>query len=198
MVCSNRRRGVFTANLCLFCRAHLFLFLRTNFQGRVGNLFYNSCHHLLNLLLLYNLYNTRVVGREHCLWTGIALRTIPSGLPILGVVFPGRSRLSYGTSPNLWVQNKFIKLRQSAQSTCFRPAEFFGEFFSEPPFNLFRFLRDVLLSYCRIECVFRLTVPYNFLVSLSKRPLIFYSIFSQSWHDSERKFLSAVNTDMDF
>ena len=37
-----------------------------------------------------------------------------------------------------------------------RPAEFFGKFFIDPPFNIFKNLGDVILSHSRIKFVLRL------------------------------------------
>ena len=82
----------------------------------------------MSLFLLWIVQITRVVGREHCLGTGIAKETIPSGFPVFQVVVPGCSGNSYGTSPNLWVQKKLVKLEQSTQNTCLRPTEFFESF----------------------------------------------------------------------
>ena len=77
-------------------------------------------------------------------------------------LFPDVFRNSYGTNPNLWAQKKFIKFRHSTRNTWIRLPEFFGKFISDSPFNLFRNLRDVLLSHSRIKCVLGLTVPCIF------------------------------------
>ena len=53
--------------------------------------------------------------REYRFGTVIAQGTIPSGFPVFWVAAPGCSRNSYRTSPNLWVQKKFVKLRQSTK-----------------------------------------------------------------------------------
>ena len=107
-----------------------------------------------------------MAGREHRFGTGIAYRTIPSGFPVFWAVVPGCCRNSYGTSPNLWVQKEFIKFRQRTQNAWLRPVEFLGKFFSDPPFNFFRNLRDVLLGHSRIEFVLGLTVPCFYGVPL--------------------------------
>ena len=86
----------------------------------------------------------------------------PKWVPIFWVVVPGYSRNSYGTSPNFWVQNKFIKSRQSTQNAWLRPAEIFGKFFSDPLFNFSKNLGDLLLSHSRVKCGLWLTVPSIF------------------------------------
>ena len=61
---------------------------------------------------------------------------IPSGLPVFRIIVYGRSRNSYGTSPNLWVQKKPIKLRQGTQDTWLCFAKFFREFLGYSPIDL--------------------------------------------------------------
>ena len=41
-------------------------------------------------------------------------------------------------SPNLWVQKKIIKFRQSTQNAWLRPAKFLWKLFSDLPFSCFR------------------------------------------------------------
>ena len=89
------------------------------------------------------------------------LRNDPQWVPCFWAVVPGCSGSSYGASPNLWVQKKFIKFRQSARNAWLRLAEFFGNSFSDSPFNFFRILGDVLLSHSWIKCVLCLTVPLH-------------------------------------
>ena len=127
---------------------------------------------------------------EHRFGTGIIQGTIPSGFPVFWVAVPGCSRNGYGTSPNFWVQKKFIKLRQSTQNTWLRPAEFFWKFFRYSLFDLFRNLGDVFLSHFWIQCVMWLTVPCtfrcfsrnwaNFLLFL-KVATVLREKFSQLW-----------------
>ena len=59
------------------------------------------------------------------LWDRDCLKTIPSGFPVFWFIFPGCSRNSYGTGPNLWVQKKFSKLRQGTKNAGLRAAEIF-------------------------------------------------------------------------
>ena len=117
---------------------------------------------LISVRILFHLwviYNTTVMRRDSRFGAGIVWGTIPIVFPISWVAVPGCSRNGYGTSPNLWVQKKFVKLRQSTQDTRLRPTEFFWEFFSYSPFDLFRNLGNVFLSHFWIKCVLRLTVP---------------------------------------
>ena len=51
-VCFNCRMGVLTAELWLICGARILLLSRRNLRGAVGNLFLNSCHHVMCLLLV--------------------------------------------------------------------------------------------------------------------------------------------------
>ena len=64
---------------------------------------------------------TRVMRKVPHFGVGIVWGAIPSGLPVFWITVPGNSRNSYGTSPNLWVQKKPVKLRQGSQDTwlCF-------------------------------------------------------------------------------
>ena len=55
--------------------------------------------------------------RDHRFGTWIVWGTIPIGFPVSWVAVPGWSRNGYGTSPNLWVQKKFVKFRQNTQNT---------------------------------------------------------------------------------
>ena len=57
-----------------------------------------------------------MIGREHRFGTRIAQGTIPSWFSVFWAAVSGCSRNRYGTSPNLWVQKKFIKLGQSTQN----------------------------------------------------------------------------------
>ena len=66
--------------------------------------------------------------RDSCFGAGIVWGTIPTGFPVPWVAVPGCSRNDYGTSPNLWVQKKFVKFRQRTQNTWLRTAEFFWKF----------------------------------------------------------------------
>ena len=79
------------------------------------------------------------------LGTGIVWGTVPIGFPISWVTGPGCSWSGYGTTtPNLWVRKKFVKFRQSTQSTGLRPFESIWEFFfSYCPFDLFRNLGNI-------------------------------------------------------
>ena len=144
--------------------------------------------------------------RAHHFGTGIVWGTIPSGFPVYWVAVPWSSRNGYGTSPYLWVQKKHVKFRQGTQNTRLRPTEFFWEFFSHSPFNLFRDLGDVFLSHSWIKCVLWLTVPGNFRC-FSRIPLILEGVplipegvplIPQSCHDTEGKVQSAVKTELKF
>ena len=83
------------------------------------------------------------------------------GFPVSWVAVPGCSQNGYGTSPNLWVQKKFVKIRQSTQNTGLRPTEFFWEFFSYSLFDLFRNLGDVFLGHFWIKRVLRLVKGFS-------------------------------------
>ena len=72
---------------------------------------------VMRIFLLRIVQVTRVVGGEHRFGTRIAEGTISSGFPVFLVVVPGCSRNNYGTGPNLWVQKKLVKHRQSTQNT---------------------------------------------------------------------------------
>ena len=87
---------------------------------------------VMSLFLLWIVWITRVISREHHFVTGIAWGTIPSGFPVFGVVVTGCSRNNYGKSPNLWVQKKLTRLRRSTKNAWLRPTEFFGKFSKWP------------------------------------------------------------------
>ena len=134
--------------------------------------------------------------RNDCFGTGIVWGTIPSGFPVFWVAVPGCSPNGYGTSPNLRIQKKFIKVRQSTQNTRHRPAEFFRKFFSYSPFDLCRNLGDVFLSHFWIKCVLWLTVLCIF--RRFSRNCRYFSFFPSSCQDTEGKVLSAVKTELKF
>ena len=119
-----------------------------------------------------------------------------SGCPVFWVIVPGCSPNSCGTSPNLWVQKKLIKLKQSTQHTWLRPADYLWKFFSDSLFNVFTNPGDVLLCNFWIKCVLRLTVPC-FFRCFSRNFRSFYLI-PQSWHDSEGNVMSVVKTELIF
>ena len=151
------------------------------------------------LFHLWAIQITRVMRRDHRFGTGIVCGTIPNGFPVSWVAVSGCSgcsRNGYGTSPNLWIQKKFIKIRQSTQNARLRPAEVFWKFFSYSPFDLFRNLGDVILSHFWIKCVLWLTVPCIF--RCFSRNCRQFSLIPQSCHATQRKVLSAVKTDMKF
>ena len=133
--------------------------------------------------------------RDHRFGVGIVWGTIPIGFPVSWVAIPRCSRNGYGRSPNLWLQKKFVNFRQSTQNTRLRPTEFFWEFYSYSPFDLFRNLGDVFLSHFWIKRVLRLTVPDIF--RCSSQNCRQFSI-PQSCHDTEVKVLSAVKTELKF
>ena len=137
-----------------------------------------------------------MIGREHSFGTGFAYRAISSGFPLFWVLVRGKSRNSYGTNSNLWVQKKVIKVRQSTQNARHRPAESFWKFSSDSPFNLFKNLGDVLLSHLWIKCVLRQTVSCIFRCFSRKCRQLY--LIPQSCHDSEGKDLSVVKTELIF
>ena len=71
--------------------------------------------------------------RERRFGTGIVWGTIPSGFLVFWLPVSRFSRNGYVTSPNLWVQKKFIKPRQSTQNRWLRPAELFWKFLATLP-----------------------------------------------------------------
>ena len=111
------------------------------------------------LFHLWAVWRTRVMRRESHFGIGIVQGMIPSGFPVFWVAVPGCSRKGYGTSPNLWVEKKLVKFWQSTQDTRLCPTEFFWEFFSFSPFDLFRNLGDVFLSHFWTKCVLWLIIP---------------------------------------
>ena len=125
---------------------------------------------------------------------GIVWLTILIGFPVSWVAVPGCSWSGYGKNPNLWVQKKFAKFRQSTQNTGFRLPEFFWEFLSYSPFDLFKNLADVFLSHFWIKCILRLTVPGFF--RCFSRICCQFSLVPQSCHDTEGKVLSAVKIEL--
>ena len=100
---------------------------------------------LIQLVYWYDRQTTPLPDKGY-LWND------PSGLLIFCVVVSRCSGNNYGTRPNLWVQKKFIKLRQSTQNAWLRPAKFVGKNFSKPPFNFFRNLSVLLFSHPRTQC----------------------------------------------
>ena len=136
------------------------------------------------------------MGRDSRFGTGIVWGTIPIEFPVSWVAVPGCSRNDYGTSPNLWVQKKFVKLWQSTQNTRLCPTKFFWEFFSYPPFDLFKNLGDVFLSHFWIKRVLRLTVPGIF--RCFSRDCCYISLIPQSCHGTRGKVLSAVTNELKF
>ena len=130
--------------------------------------------------------------REHFFGSGFVEGTIPSGFPVFWVAVPGCSRNGYGTSPNLSVQKKFIKFKQSTQNTWLRPAEFFWKFISYSRFDFLRNLGDILLSPFWVQCVVWRTVPC--FLRCFPRNCRYFSLLLQSCPDTELKVLSAVKT----
>ena len=78
---------------------------------------------------------------------------------VFWVAVPRCSRNGYGTTPSLWVQKKIVTLWQGTQDTRLSPTEFLREFFGHSPFDFFRNLGNILLSYFWVNCVPWLSVP---------------------------------------
>ena len=114
----------------------------------------------------------------------------------VGSRFPESLFLDVPGSLYLWVQKRFVKFRQSTQNTRLRPCEFFWEFFSYFPFDLFRDLWDEFLSHFWIKSVLRLTVPG--ILRCSSRHCCFFSLIPQSCLDTEGKAMSTVKTELKF
>ena len=110
---------------------------------------------------------------------------IPSGFPIFWVAVPGCSRKGYGESPNFWVQKKFVRFWPSTQTTRLRPTEFFQEFFSYSPFDLFKNLGDLFLSHFEVMSVLWSTVPGIF--RCFSRNCRSFSLILQRCHDNFRE-----------
>ena len=120
----------------------VFFLAKTSCKRKAQKLtYYVPLHEVMSLSLHWIILIIRVLSGEQRFGTGIDYETISSGFPVFWVVVRGCSRKSYGTSPNLWVLKKIFKLKQSNEKAWFRPAEFFGTFFSDLSFNFFRNLK---------------------------------------------------------
>ena len=147
---------------CGWLVEHTFFYFPDEVPGSSRESLLKSWHHVMSLFMLWIVHISRTIGREHQYGTEIAQGTIPSGFPVFWVVVTGSCRNSYGTSPKLWVQKKFVEPRQRTQNTWLLPVDSLGKFCNYRLFNLFRKLGDVLLSHSWIKCVLRLTVPCIF------------------------------------
>ena len=76
-------------------------------------------------------------------------------------------RNSSGVRPYVWVQDKFVYFRQSAQKAVLCPAELLRQFFNDSAFNLLRNLCDVFRVNSRNRRVSWLAVSRMFLVCFS-------------------------------
>ena len=85
-------------------------------------------------------------GRELHFRSRIVWGTILIGSLVFEIAAPRCSRNSYGTNPNLRVQEELIKLWQGSQDAWFCSAKFLWELFSNSTFNLLRDLGDIILS----------------------------------------------------
>ena len=85
-------------------------------------------HHVWVGLCLWAIEPARVMREIPHFGIGIVWGAIPMSFPVFWISVSGCSLNSYGTSPNLWVQKKLIKFRQSTQDTWLRFAKFLREF----------------------------------------------------------------------
>ena len=90
-----------------------------------------------------------VAAEDSCLRMGITLGVALIRSLVFQVCVWECSRNSSGVRPYLWVQEKFVKFRQSTQNAGLCPAELLGQFFSDSAFNLFRNLCDIFLVNSR-------------------------------------------------
>ena len=124
---------------------------------------YLECGNVRVVFCLWATQLTRVVRRVPHFGAGIVCGTIPSAFRVFWIIVPGCSRNGYGTSPNLWVQKKLVKLWQGTQDAWLCSAKFFWEFFSYSAFNILRNLGDVILSQFRVKRVLSSTVSSAFM-----------------------------------
>ena len=151
------------------------------------------CNAVVSLFLLWNIWITRVIRREHSFGTGIAYWTIYSRFPIFWVLFPWiiREQLGnkFGTcgfrrkSPSL---DKAAKMRDSVRLNSLE------SFLVTLPFNLSKNLGVLLYSHFWIKCVLRQTVSCIF-TCFSQNCRHFLPI-PRNCHDSEGKVLSVLKT----
>ena len=153
--------------------------------------------------------NSHYVSVDFCLWAvnltrmarkwprfgaGIVWGTIPKGFPVSWIAVPGWSRNGFGTSPNLWVQKKLVKLWQGTQDTWLRFAKFFREFFSYSPFDLLGDLGDEILSQFRVKYILLLVFSGVFLETAAN----FLMFLKVERHETRWKILSVVKTENNF
>ena len=86
---------------------------------------------------------------------------------IFFVRFPGSSRNGSGLCLNLWIQNKFVYLRQSVQSTAFCRIELPKSFLCHPAFYVLWCLGDTVVVVLRNSCDSWLALPRVFFLILS-------------------------------
>ena len=141
----------------------------------------------MRLFPLWIVQVTRVVGREHRFGTWMAQETIPSGFPVFWVVVLECCRNSYGTSPNLWVQKKFVKLRQNTQDKWLRPVQHCGKFFFWTPPSIFSETRQ-MYSWVIPGCDWLFLVFSGFSLEIAANFLLFLNFvnvlrdrFCQLW-----------------
>ena len=137
------------------------------------------------IFCLWSVQVTRVVRRVPHFGAGIVWGTIPSGFPVFWIIVSGCSRNGYGTSPNLWVQKKLVKLWQGTQDAWLCSANFIREFFNYSAFNLLRKLGDVILSQFRVKRVLSSTVSSAFMCF--SRNCCYFLLISERCHQTRGK-----------
>ena len=88
----------------------------------------------------------------------------PHWSPVFSIWILGSVRNRSGVKPNLWPQNKFIYLGQSAQNANLCPAELLGQSLCQPTIYLLWHLSNLFRLSSRKICVARLVIPRMFLV----------------------------------
>ena len=119
-------------------------------------------HHVWVGLCLWAIEPARVMRKIPHFGIGIVWGAIPMSFPVFWINVSGCSLNSYGTSPNLWVQKKLIKFRQSTQDTWLRFAKFLSEFLGYPPLDLLGDLGDVILGLLRVKYILSSTASAAF------------------------------------
>ena len=131
LVCFTFRISVFTAELWLTCGVRILLFSWRRCKGALGNFFLNSCLHVMNLVLLWIIYITRVASREHRFRTGIAY----GFFELLFLDIPGTATEQVPTCGFRQLSSSLDRAPKMRDSVRLNSLE---SFLRDPPFNFLR------------------------------------------------------------
>ena len=132
-----------------------------------GDLLLNFCHHVRGLVWVCRKWFAWLTPREPHFRLEIILATIPGWFLVLHIRIPGCSRNGSRVLWSLWVQEQFVRLKQSTQNMGLCLAEILGQFFDDSAYHLIGNLWDKVLINSRNGRVPRQAVPRKFLLCFS-------------------------------